>query len=155
MNELSALEKTPSQNSYYEDKQNIPSQKSQNKSKTQRVAPRANKKKQQLKMLSFPFYSSILKKKPEQILTAVAVRVLIVDISKSFLNHLLWYKSWECHLTTFYSSPAVVGNKIMHNAHNRTNVSFQVFFSEERSSLVFKHQYIIETWCTFLLLQES
>lgn len=88
MNELSALEKKH-QNSYYEDKQNIPSQKSQNKSKTQRVAPRANKKKQQLKMLSFPFYSSILKKKPEQILTAVAVRVLIVDISKSFLNHLL------------------------------------------------------------------
>lgn len=130
MNKLSALEKKH-QNSYYEDKQNIPSQKSQNKSKTQRVAPRANKKKQQLKMLSFPFYSSILKKKPEQILTAVAVRVLIVDISKSFLNHLLWYKSWECHLTTFYSSPAVVGNKIMHNAHNRTNVSFQVFFKKK------------------------
>lgn len=77
------------QNSYYEDKQNIPSQKSQNKQKHKGSPQEQIKKKQQLKMLSFPFYSSILKKKPEQILTAVAVRVLIVDISKSFLNHLL------------------------------------------------------------------
>lgn len=76
------------QNSYYEDKQNIPSQKSQNKSKTQRVAPRANKKPPTKNaFLSFLLFN--LKKKPEQILTAVAVRVLIVDISKSFLNHLL------------------------------------------------------------------
>lgn len=88
MNELSALEKNP-QNSYYEDKQNIPSQKSQNKSKTQRVAPRANKKKTTTKNAFFSFLLFNLKKKPEQILTAVAVRVLIVDISKSFLNHLL------------------------------------------------------------------
>lgn len=134
MNELSALEKKH-QNSYYEDKQNIPSQKSQNKQKHKGSPQEQIKKKQQLKMLSYPFYSSISKKNPEQILTAVAVRVLIVDISKSFLNHLLWYKSWECHLTTFYSSPAVLGNKIMHNAHNRTNVSFQVFLRRKVFSI--------------------
>lgn len=78
------------QNSYYEDKQNIPSQKSQNKSKTQRVAPRANKKKKTTTKNAFlSFHSSILKKNPEQILTAVAVRVQSVEISKSFLDHLL------------------------------------------------------------------
>lgn len=95
-------------------------------------SPQEQIKKNKLKMLSYPFYSSILKKNPEQILTAVAVRVQSVEISKSFLDHLLWYKSWECHLTTFYSSPAVLGNKIMHNAHNRTNVSFQVFFFQKK-----------------------
>lgn len=131
MNELSALEKTPTKIHIMKTNKISHHRKAKTNQKHKGWPQEQIKKNQQLKMLSFPFYSSILKKKPEQILTAVAVRVLIVDISKSFLNHLLWYKSWECHLTTFYSSPAVVGNKIMHNAHNRTNVSFQVFFKKK------------------------
>lgn len=129
MNELSALEKTPKIHIMKTNK--ISHHRKAKTNQKHKGSPQEQIKNPQLKMLSYPFYSSILKKKPEQILTAVAVRVLIVDISKSFLNHLLWYKSWECHLTTFYSSPAVVGNKIMHNAHNRTKVSFQVFFKKK------------------------
>lgn len=129
MNELSALEKTPKIHIMKTNK--ISHHRKAKTNQKHKGSPQEQIKNPQLKMLSYPFYSSILKKNPEQILTAVAVRVLIVDISKSFLNHLLWYKSWECHLTTFYSSPAVLRNKIMHNAHNRTKVSFQVFFKKK------------------------
>lgn len=129
MNELSALKKTPKIHIMKTNK--ISHHRKAKTNQKHKGSPQEQIKNPQLKMLSYPFYSSILKKNPEQILTAVAVRVLIVDISKSFLNHLLWYKSWECHLTTFYCSPAVLGNKIMHNAHNRTNVSFQFFFQKK------------------------
>lgn len=129
MNELSALEKNPKIHIMKTNK--ISHHRKAKTNQKHKGSPQEQIKNPQLKMLSYPFYSSILKKNPEQILTAVAVRVLIVDISKSFLNHLLWYKSWECHLTTFYSSPAVLRNKIMHNAHNRTKVSFQVFFKKK------------------------
>lgn len=129
MNELSALEKKPKIHIMKTNK--ISHHRKAKTNQKHKGSPQEQIKNPQLKMLSYPFYSSILKKNPEQILTAIAVRVLIVDISKSFLNHLLWYKSWECHLTTFYSSPAVLRNKIMHNAHNRTKVSFQVFFKKK------------------------
>lgn len=77
------------QNSFYEDKQNIPSQKSQTNQKHKGSPQEQIKKKTTTKNAFLSFHSSILKKNPEQILTAVAVRVLIEDISKSFLNHLL------------------------------------------------------------------
>lgn len=87
MNELSALEKKPKIHIMKTNK--ISHHRKAKTNQKHKGSPQEQIKKPQLKMLSYPFYSSILKKKPEQILTAVAVRVLIVDISKSFLNHLL------------------------------------------------------------------
>lgn len=130
MNELPPLEKTPTKIHIMKTNKISHHRKAKTNQK-HKGWPQEQIKKTTTKNAFFSFLLFNLKKNPEQILTAVAVRVLIVDISKSFLNHLLWYKSWECHLTTFYSSPAVVGNKIMHNAHNRTNVSFQVFFKKK------------------------